>query len=114
MNSSVPVGSLGPLTVVWAGCELERSERSSSERSAHGDTCCSGRDGMRDRRRGAEQLGGERVEQTLPASDLGESPQRTATRIADGVRRFAPAPLQADMATVVVQVTPAAASEVAA
>ena len=48
------------------------------------------------------------------AADLGESPQRAATRIADGVRSFAPAPLQDDMATVVVQVTPAAASEVAA
>jgi hypothetical protein len=43
-------------------------------------------------------------------SDASESPQRPATRIVDG----APAPLQDDMATVVVQVTPAAASEVAA
>jgi hypothetical protein len=33
-DSSVRVGSLGPLTVVRAGCELERSERSSSERSS--------------------------------------------------------------------------------
>ena len=31
MNSSVRVGSLGPLTVVRAGCELERPERSSSQ-----------------------------------------------------------------------------------
>jgi len=91
MNSSVPVGSLSPLTLVRAGCELERSGRSRSERSAHGDTCCSGR----------------------TAADLGESPQRAATRIADGVRSFAPAPLQDDMATVVIRVTPAA-SEVAA
>lgn len=35
MNSSVRVGSLGPLTVVPAGCELERSERSSSQRSSY-------------------------------------------------------------------------------
>jgi hypothetical protein len=47
-------------------------------------------------------------------SDASESPQRPATRIVDGVCSFAPAPLQDDMATVVVQVTPAAASEVAA
>jgi hypothetical protein len=80
---------------------------------AHSDTCCSGRDGMPDRQRGAEQFGGERVEQTLTAADLGESSQRAATRIADGVRSFAPAPLQDDMAIVVVQVTPAAASKVA-
>lgn len=69
---------------------------------------------MPDRRRGAERLGGERVEQTLTAADLGETPQRAATRIADGVRSFTPAPLQDDMAIVVIQVTPAAASEVAA
>ena len=69
---------------------------------------------MPDRQRGAEQLGGERVEQTLTEADLGESPQRAATRIADGLRSFAPAPLQDDVAIVVFRVTPAAASEVAA
>ena len=53
---------------------------------------------MPDRRRLAEQLGGERVEQTLTAADLGESPQRAASRIADAVRSFEPAPLQDDMA----------------
>ena len=50
----------------------------------------------------------------LTAADLGESSQRAATRIADAVRSLAPAPLQDDMAIVVVRVTPAAASEVAA
>jgi hypothetical protein len=69
---------------------------------------------MPDRQRGAEQLCGERVEQTLTAADLGESSQRAATRIGDGVRSFAPAPLQDDMAIVVVRVTPSAAAEVAA
>jgi len=52
--------------------------------------------------------------QMLTAADLGESPQRAATRIADGLRSLAPAPLQDDMAIVVFRVTPAAASEVAA
>ena len=63
---------------------------------------------------GAEPSGWERVEQTLTAVDLGESSQRAATRIADGLRSLAPAPLQDDMAIVVFRVTPAAASEVAA
>jgi hypothetical protein len=67
-----------------------------------------------DRQRGAEQLGGERLAQMLTAADLGGSSQHAATRIADAVRSFAPAPLQDDMAIVVVQVTRAAAWEVAA
>ena len=71
-------------------------------------------DRVPDRRGGSEQFGGERLEQILAAADLGDSSQRVAGRIADGVRSFAPAPLQDDMAIVVVQVTPAGAWDVAA
>ncbi len=52
--------------------------------------------------------------QMLTAADLGESPQRAATRTADAVRSLASAPLQDDMAFIVFRVTHAAASEVAA
>jgi serine phosphatase RsbU (regulator of sigma subunit) len=81
---------------------------------APGDTVLLWTDGVTELRGGAEPLGGERLEQMLTAADLGESSQRAASRIADAVRSFAPAPLQDDMAIVVVQVTPAAASDVAA
>jgi hypothetical protein len=69
--------------------------------------CASGRARRRAARRGA-------LKQMLTAANVGESSQRSASRIADAVRSFAPAPLQDDMAIVVVQVTPAAAAEVAA
>jgi hypothetical protein len=69
---------------------------------------------VHERRRGDEQFGEERLEQMLAATDLGESSQRTASRIAGAVRSFAPAPVRDHMAIAVVQVTPAARSEVAA
>jgi hypothetical protein len=47
------------------------------------------------------------------AGDRCESSQRAAIRVADAVQSFAPAPLREDMAIVVAQVTPGAASEVA-
>ena len=117
MNSSVRVSWRPGASAMGAGTVYDVWQTDGDFlRRAHGGPCCSGRDRLPDRQRGAEQLGRERVEQTatLTAADLGESPQRAATRIADGLRSFAPAPLQDDMAIVVVQVTPAAASEVAA
>jgi hypothetical protein len=66
-------------------------------------------DDLTERRRGDERFRAERLEQMLAVADLGESSQRTASRIAGAARSFAPAPFQDD-----IQVMPATAAEVAA
>jgi hypothetical protein len=60
MNSSVRAGSLGPLTVARGGVswrnpsvDVWQTDGDLLTLRAHGDTCCSRRDGMPDGQRGA-------------------------------------------------------------